>query len=215
MKTGEQDLNNAVQDAAEETITDERAQAADPGQDAESPIDPGQDAVALDVVGEGELNSEEILERTVLYALEQAAEALSQAGSFEPFTILIDGEELFIEEQPGNSEEDSYASARRAIYQMERICNAYVFCYDGYVDLEDGASDAVVAEFANKGDEKAQVVVMMYHLHGDHYHFDETLYQVGEADTLFSNETAAKTEEEYRDTDAPSPAPTSPASPEA
>jgi hypothetical protein len=30
----------------------------------------------------------------------------------------------------------------------------------------------------------------MYHRHGDHYHFDETLYQVGEADTLFSGGAA-------------------------
>jgi hypothetical protein len=28
----------------------------------------------------------------------------------------------------------------------------------------------------------------MYHLHGDHYHFDEELYEVGEADILFSDE---------------------------
>jgi hypothetical protein len=145
--------------------------------------------VARDVVAEGELNCEQILERAVLYALEQGAEQLEQAGEFEPFTILIEGEELFIEDQPGESEEQSYASARRTVYQMERLCNAYLFCYDGYVDLEDGTSDAIVVECANKGDLSARIIVRMYHRHGDHYHFDTELYEVGEADTLFSNGT--------------------------
>jgi hypothetical protein len=164
-------------------------------------------AVRDDVIAKGELDTEEILERTVLYALEQGTEKLEQSGGFEPFTILIEGEELYIEEQPGETEEQSYAAARRAVYQMERLCNAYVFCYDGFVDLEDGTSDALVAEFARKGDEKAQIVVRLYHRHGDQLHFDEALYQVGEAETLFGAEAnasvhaAATSEEDVEDAD--------------
>jgi hypothetical protein len=148
-------------------------------------------AIRDDAIAEGELDTEEILERTVLYALEQGAEKLAQSDGFEPFTILIEGEELYIEEQPGETEEQSYASARRAVYQMEQLCNAYVFCYDGFVDLEDGTSDALVAEYARKGDEQAQIIVQLYHRHGDHFHFDDALYQIGEADTLFSVEATA------------------------
>jgi hypothetical protein len=144
------------------------------------------------VVAQRELSSEQILERVILYALEQGTEKLEQSGDFDPFTILIEGEELFIEEHPGESEEQSYASARRTVYQMERLCNAYVFCYDGYVTLEDGTSDALVVEYANKGDEQAQIIVRMYHLHDDHRHFDEELYQVGETETLFSEKTVRK-----------------------
>jgi hypothetical protein len=138
-----------------------------------------------DILAEGELSSEQILERVVLYALDQGTEKLEQSGALEPFTILIEGEELFIEEHPGETEEESFDSARRTIYQMERLCNAYVFCYDGYVTLDEGTSDALIVEYANKTDEKAQVIVRLYHLHGDHYHFDESLYQVGDAETLF------------------------------
>jgi hypothetical protein len=138
-----------------------------------------------DILAEGELSSEQILERVVLYALDQGTEKLEQSGALEPFTILIEGEELFIEEHPGETEEESFDSARRTIYQMERLCNAYAFCYDGYVELDEGTSDALIVEYANKTDEKAQVIVMLYHLHGDHYHFDDSLYQVGEAETLF------------------------------
>jgi hypothetical protein len=177
-------------------------------------------ATAQDAVAEGELSSEQILERTVLYALEQAAEKLGQNGGFDPFTILIEGEELYLEEHPGESEEASRRSARLTVYQMERLCDAYVFCYDGYVELaddvdadgtsgaddvdadadadaEDGADadalddghantrDALVAEYASKGDALAPVIALMYHRHGDHYHFDDTLYQVDEVAPLF------------------------------
>jgi hypothetical protein len=158
-----------------------------------------------DIVAEGELGSEQILERTILYALEQAVEMLGQSGTLEPFTILIEGEELYLEDHPGENEEQSYASARRTVYQMERLCNAYVFCYDGYVDLEDGRSDALIVEYANKGDEAAQVIIRMYHAHGDHYHFDEELYQVGEATTLFNNEAPHDTTASSRNTAAPTP----------
>jgi hypothetical protein len=146
----------------------------------------GTNEQSADSAAVEELSSEQILERAIRYALEQGAQALEQDGVLDPFTVLIEGEELYLEDHPGDSEEQSYASARRTIYQMERLCNAYLFCYDGYVDLEDGRSDALVVEYAHKGDLEAQIIVRMYHLHGDHYHFDETLYQVGETDTLFS-----------------------------
>jgi hypothetical protein len=145
-----------------------------------------------DIVAERELSSEQILERVILYALEEGTEKLEQSGAFDPFTILIKGEELFVEEHLGENKEQSYASARRTVYQMERLCDAYVFCYDGYVTFDDGTNDALVIECANKGDEKAQVITKFYHLHDDHYHFDETLYQVGEAETLFGDATTQK-----------------------
>ncbi|MDR0350284.1 MAG: hypothetical protein LBH64_01885, partial [Coriobacteriales bacterium] len=64
---------------------------------------------AAELSAQGELTDEEILERTVLYAFDQGAEILEQTGELEPFTILIDGEELYIEEHPGQTEKESYA----------------------------------------------------------------------------------------------------------
>lgn len=144
-----------------------------------------------DITGQGELDSEQILERAILYALEQASEKLEQSDGFDPFTILIKGEELFIEDQPGETEEESFASARRTVFQMERLCDAYVFCYDGLVELDEGPSDALIVEHANKKDEQAQIIVCLYHIHDDHYHFSEDLYHVGEAPTLFSGSTSS------------------------
>jgi hypothetical protein len=150
--------------------------------------------VIEEIVEEGELNAEEIVARAVLYAFDQGTELLEQAGEFEPFTIIVSGEELFVEEHPGETEEESYESARRTVYQMERLSDAYAFCYDGYVDLDDGVSDAIIVEYARKGDEVAAAVVKLYHRHDEHFHFDEELYQVGDADSLYSPAPAEGTE---------------------
>jgi hypothetical protein len=155
--------------------TDEQNAECTP-RDAES----AQEASAEDA-----LSFEQILERTVLYALSQGREKLEEDGTFDPFTVLISGEELYIEKHPGADEAECYASARRTVYQMERLCDAYVLCYDGYLTLDDGPNDALVVEYASKEDEHAQLIALLYHLHDDHCHFDETLYQVGQADTLF------------------------------
>lgn len=150
-----------------------------------------QPTVLQDVVGESELNSEQILERAILFALDEAAEQLEQSNGVEPFTVLIKGEELFVEEHANKTEEESYASARRAVFQMEKLCNAYVFCYDGFVDLDSGTSDALIAEFANKGDENGQVIVRLYSKEGEKLTVDETLYHVGDADSLFNESSVA------------------------
>jgi hypothetical protein len=156
-------------------------------EDVTTAQDPQDDTVALDdIVEEGELTDEEIVSRTILYAFDQGIEMLEQSGGFDPFTVVVSDDELYIEEQPGETEEESYASARRTVFQMERLCDAYAFCYDGYVNLEDGESDAIIVEWARKGDGAAQTLVKLYHRHGDHLHFDEELYQVGEAESLFS-----------------------------
>lgn len=138
-----------------------------------------------DVVEQGELNADEILEGSILFALDEAAEELEATGELEPFIVILQGEELFVEKLPSSSEEVSYAAARRSVYQMEKICNAYVFCYDGYVELDEGTSDALITEFANKGDEQAQVIVRLYTNDDDKLEIEEELYHVGDADTLF------------------------------
>ena len=143
-----------------------------------------------DILYEGELNSEEILARTILYALDEGAEKLRQSGCFDPFTILIRGEELFIEDHSGSNEEGSYASANRTILLMEKIGDAYVFCYDGLVDLDSGQSDALIVEYANKGDEQAQINIRLYQVSDGEYVFDEPLYQAGETESFFKGMTS-------------------------
>jgi len=132
-----------------------------------------------------EFTDEEIADHVVFYALDQAVEMLEEADGFTPFTIVVRGEELFIEEHPGDDGEECYASAQKEVFRMALISEAYAFCYDGFVDLDDGQKDAIIVERARKGDEVAEVIVKIYEKHGDHYHFDDTLYNLGDAPSFY------------------------------
>jgi hypothetical protein len=134
----------------------------------------------------GEIDEDNAVDQMLLYALEQAAEMLEQGEGFDPFTILLKDDEFFIEEHPGDAIEDCSASAQRTIRQMALVTSDYVFCYDGYVDLDEGQHDAIIAERGHKGSETAEVFAMLYEQHDDHLHFDDTLYGIGEADNHFA-----------------------------
>jgi len=172
---------NATANAAANATANAAANAAPGG--VQSPIQ------SDDILSEGELNSEEILARTILYALDEGAEKLRQCGCFDPFTILIKGEELFIEDHPGDDEEGSYASANRTILLMEKLGDAYVFCYDAVVDLDSGQCNALIVEYAKKDDELAQINIRLYRIENGEYVFDESLYQAGETESFFKGKT--------------------------
>ena len=154
------------------------------------------DAVVLSDEIIGELSDEDPLERTVFYALDEAATKLDEQGAFEPFLIILQGEEMFIEELEGDDEEEIFASARRSVFQMDNIAEAYVLTYDGFVDLEDGPSDSILLEYAARDDATAKVLAWLYEQHDGHIHLRDPLYSLGESPTMF-----APADEESADVD--------------
>lgn len=140
-----------------------------------------------DIEFEGELNSEDLLEKVILYAFDQAQQKLEQGGFVEPFTILVEGDNLKIENHTGEDAAECFESARLSIYAMDKLISAYVFCYDGYVELEDETRDALIVEYANKGDEPGEALALLYTEDGDTLVFDDNLYNLGEAPTFFSS----------------------------
>ncbi|MDR3053041.1 MAG: hypothetical protein LBU48_04195 [Coriobacteriales bacterium] len=170
----------------DETSIDPTAPTSASKQDA--PGDAAQ-KIGIGELIEGEMSSEDALEKVVLYAFDEAREKLAQGGIFEPFTVIISGENLYIESHPGEDAVECFNSARKTVFQMENQADAYVFCYDGYVDLEDGTHDALVAETASKGDDAGEAYAQLYTEDDDGITFeDETLYSLGEAPTLFGAE---------------------------
>jgi len=149
------------------------------------------DGVVLGDEVMGELSEDDPAESAVFFALDEAATKIEDEGSFDPFLVILQGEELFVEDQEGEEEEEIYESARQTLYQMELLADAYVFCYDGYVDLDEGTHDAILVEWARKGSASAQVLAWLYKDHDDHVDFIEPLYTLGEADSLFSGAVGA------------------------
>ncbi|MCL2632793.1 MAG: hypothetical protein FWD45_06915 [Coriobacteriia bacterium] len=139
----------------------------------------------------GELNEDDPVERAVFIALDEAANKLDEQGDFEPFLIIVQGDEIHIEEQEGDDEEEVIAAARQTVLQMQHVADAYILTYDGFVDLDDGRSDAIIVEFARAGDEEAQVLAWLYYTHDDHLHFQDPLYSLGAYPSLYSLEKTA------------------------
>lgn len=134
-----------------------------------------------------ELNED--LEKVILYALNEAEEKLSAEEGLVPFTVVISGENLTIEEHGGENPEEWRASARQALVGDPASVDGYVFVYDGYVELEDaenGSQDAIILEFAEPDDEAATVLCRLYSQTGEGaFEVEEEIAVVGENDSLY------------------------------
>ena len=137
---------------------------------------------------DNELETDDLMEKVTLYAFDQAIQKLEQGGIVEPFTILIEGENLKIESHSGEDAAECFESARRTIYVMEKLTDAYVFCYDGYVEMEDETKDALIVERAFKGDVNGEALALMYTEDEDNLTFEDDIYSLGESPSLFNSE---------------------------
>lgn len=103
----------------------------------------------------------EVLEKVLLYSLSEAKEKLSQAQEVVPFTSLVVKENLFIENHPGESVDDCFNAARHTV-QHAQGAQAYALCYDGYVEVDDGTTDALIAEGGVPGADTGFAVGFLY-----------------------------------------------------
>jgi hypothetical protein len=124
--------------------------------------------------------------RIVDYAINEAVEQLSQVGAFEPFSVILVGDEMNIESYGGEDAVEVFNAARETIQQMELLADAYVFVYDGYLNTDDGDKDAVIAEFCLKGEEVGSAYAVIYTENNDSLEIEEQVYEIGEAQSLFT-----------------------------
>ncbi|OUO92377.1 hypothetical protein B5F40_00260 [Gordonibacter sp. An230] len=107
----------------------------------------------------------ETLEKVLLFSLDEAKEKMQAGENVVPFTALVVKENLFIENHPGESSDECFNFARHTV-EHARGAEAYALCYDGYVEVDDGEKDALIAEGGVPG--------------GDHGYAAGYLYEVGE-----------------------------------
>lgn len=103
----------------------------------------------------------EALEGVLLAALDEAMAKMNQGEEVVPFTMLLVKDGRFIEEHPGNEPEECFAMARHTV-QGARGASAYALCYDGYVEIDDGVEDALIAEGGIPGADKGFAVGYLY-----------------------------------------------------
>lgn len=138
----------------------------------------------------------EILDHALVFALDEGKDHLKDGDVLVPFTCLIVKENLFIETHPGDSAEECFAAAEHTV-RGARGASAYVFCYDGYIETDDGVKDAIIAEGGLPGEEIGYAVCYLYTVDEEgNYTFEEEPAYVGEAPNFMER---LKDAQEYSD----------------
>ena len=123
----------------------------------------------------------ETLEKVLLFSLEEAKEKLAQGSEVIPFTALVVKENLFLENHPGESAEECFNFARHTV-EHARGAAAYALCYDGYIEVDDGVKDALIAEGGIPGEDAGYAVGDLYETSEDgEVKFEEEPAYIGEA----------------------------------
>lgn len=104
---------------------------------------------------------DETLESVLLAALNDAKDKLVSGGEVVPFTALAVGETLFIETHPGDDVDFCFREAERTVAHAAGA-SAYAFCYDGYVETDEGERDVLIAEGGVPGKPEGYAVGYLY-----------------------------------------------------
>ncbi|MEG0072652.1 MAG: hypothetical protein RR362_04035 [Raoultibacter sp.] len=123
---------------------------------------------------------DETLEKVLLYVLEEARTKMESGAEVAPFTALVVKDNLFIESHPGESAEECFDFARKTV-EGARGAHAYAFCYDGYIDTDDGTKDAVIAEGGLAGEDEGVAIGYLYEMNGETATFEAEPAYVGES----------------------------------
>ena len=138
----------------------------------------------------------EMLENVLLFALDEAKEKMEEGAELVPFTTLVVKENLFIENHPGESVEACFNAARHTV-QHAQGAQAYALCYDGYVEVDEGTKDALIAEGGVPGADKGFAVGYLYECSEDGtIEFEDEPAFIGEAPNFM---IALKAPGEYSD----------------
>jgi len=140
----------------------------------------------------------EELERVLVFALDEAKEKVEGGEDVIPFTTLVVKDNLFLESHPGDSAEECFEAAEKNV-RGARGANCYAFCYDGYIETDDGVKDALIAEGGVPGAEGGYAIAYLYEVDDDGaFTFESEAAYIGEAPNFMENlkEPVDYTEEE-------------------
>ena len=127
-------------------------------------------------------------QRTALeHAFADARRCLMEDGSMVPFSILCTSDGFDVSDHPGDEPQEVYESMKSLL--AREMPEAYVFVYDGYVDLVDGRSDAIVCETARRGELFAALLAQPYATHEGGCDFAPTFASVGTTKPLYPSGT--------------------------
>lgn len=144
------------------------------------------------------LEMDEVQEQVIMYCIEEAKEKLIATGTFEPFTVVVAGEDMTIETHPGDDPEAIQKAAKSAVSSASSFATHYCFCFDGFLDTDQGEIDAIIVQTAQRDMEKAYVIAGLYRIDesGDgSIEFEDGLTYVDDVETWLDRTAVAAGEE--------------------
>lgn len=129
----------------------------------------------------------EILHQVLSWCLDDARQRMDAGEEIVPFTALVAGDTLFTEEHIADEPDDCYELARQTVEHAQGAAT-YVFCYDGYINLETEMLDAIVAEGGVPGAENGYAIGLVYSVGEDGVvEFASDPVYLGEAPNFMAN----------------------------
>lgn len=131
------------------------------------------------------LEMDDVLERITFYCLDQAQSKLEAGEECTPFTVIVDGDQMFEETFPGDDVVTCRQAAESNVKSSSAFSTHYAFCYDGFLMTDDGQLDAIIVECATRDMEQAYVIARLYREENDALVFETTPAYVDNADTFY------------------------------
>lgn len=140
----------------------------------------------------------ELLDKLFDFILEEGKDHMEQSGEVVPFTVLAVKENLYIETYPGDTADECFQAAQDSVAAAGGA-SAYAFCYDGYVETDEGEKDVLIAEGGLPGCDEAYAVGYVYEVDDQGtVTFDDDLAYIGEAPNFMAE---LKDPSEYSDSE--------------
>lgn len=124
---------------------------------------------------------DETLAKVLQYVVREGQERYDKDGDFAPFTAVAVKDTLVLETLDGEEPDEFYGMARHTVQNVSGA-EAYAFCYDGYLNTDDGEKDAIIAEGGIPGEHAGAAVCLVYEDkdEGEREYFEPIAY-IGEA----------------------------------
>lgn len=121
------------------------------------------------------------------HAFADARECLEADGGMVPFSVLCTSDGFDVSEHPGETVDDVYNSMKTLV--AREMPEAYVFSYDGFVELASGREEAIICEIARRGDAQAAILAQTYVVSGRSYDFAPDFAYAGPTPQLYPSGT--------------------------
>lgn len=106
---------------------------------------------------------DDLLQKLMTYLVREAKGRMEKGESFNPFVGVAVKDSLVLEEIiPTDDTTDGVYRMAKHTVENTRGAQAYGFCYDGYLETDDGQKDAIMVEGGMAGQPEGYAICLMY-----------------------------------------------------